>query len=228
MVHSKTTSLPWLPAVTVMPFPHDMSRPAAILRRLRARFFAAAAATDEDRARTALYRAEAARRASAANLPSLTAYLDSLHMSCAASLAMPSDVPRLAQMAGKTNQFNATTIRRTADEIAAIVADPGRRTWTFRLSDSFGDMGLVCYVIYDCAARRVTDFVMSCRAMGRTLEHFALNHVRHALAEEGLSLEGIDFSPTAKNRPFREFLDSIDLSSDLQTHVARLPTPTLF
>ena len=94
--------------------------------------------------------------------------------------------------------------------------------WTFRLSDNFGEMGLVCYVIYDCAVHRITDFVMSCRAMGRTLEHFALNHVRHALAEEGLLLDGIDFAPTAKNAPFREFLDSIDLSADLPTHVVHL------
>ena len=209
-----------LPAVTVMPFPQDMTRPAAILRRLRTRFFASVASTDEDRVRTALYQAEAARRASADKLPSLTAYLDSLGMTCAASLATQSDIPRLAQMAGKTNQFNATTIRRTADEIAAIVADPKRRTWTFRLSDNFGEMGLVCYVIYDCAVRRITDFVMSCRAMGRTLEHFALNHVRHALKEEGMPLRGIDFSPTAKNAPFKAFLDSIEFSSDLATHIA--------
>jgi len=140
-------------------------------------------------------------------------------MTCAAALATPSDIPRLAQMAGKTNQFNATTVRRTADEMAAIVADPNRRTWTFRLSDNFGEMGLVCYIIYDCATRRITDFVMSCRAMGRTLEHFALNHVRRALAREGQTLDGIDFAPTAKNAPFRDFLDSIDLSTDLPTHV---------
>ena len=220
--HERAQMKAHLPAVTVMPFPQDMTRPAAILRRLRTRFFASVASTDEDRVRTALYQAEAARRASAASLPSLTAYLDSLGMTCAASLATPSDIPRLAQMAGKTNQFNATTIRRTADEMAAIVADPNRRTWTFRLSDNFGEMGLVCYVIYDCAARRITDFVMSCRAMGRTLEHFALNHVRHALAVEGLPLDGIDFTPTAKNAPFREFLDSINLSADLTTHVASI------
>ena len=78
-------------------------------------------------------------------------------------------------------------------------------------------MGLVCYVVYDCATARITDFVMSCRAMGRTLEHFAVNHVRHALAAEGLPLGGIDCVATAKNGPFREFLSSLDLSHDAVT-----------
>ena len=219
--HERAQMKAHLPEVAVPPFPSDLTRPASFLRRLEHAFFSSAGQTDEDRIRTEMYRAEAARRASAAARPSLDAYLDSLGMSCAASLATPSDIPRLAQMAGKTNQFNATTIRRTAEEMSALLADPNRRVWTFRLADNFGDMGLVCYVVYDCASFRITDFVMSCRAMGRTLEHFALNHVRRALAAEGLSLRGIDFAPTAKNAPFKAFIDSIDRASDLPTHVAQ-------
>ena len=89
--------------------------------------------------------------------------------------------------------------------------------WTFRAGDAFGEMGLVCYVIYDCATARITDFVMSCRAMGRTLEHFAVNYVRRELAAEGLPLAGIDCVPTAKNGPFRDFLSNLDLSHDAVT-----------
>ena len=117
------------------------------------------------------------------------------------------------------NQFNATTIRRGVDDWTALVADPAKRVWTFRLADAFGEMGLVCYVVYDAASARVTDFVMSCRAMGRTLEHFALNAVRRALAEEGLSLAGIDCVPTAKNGPFRAFLAARGGAHDLTTYV---------
>jgi FkbH-like protein len=121
-------------------------------------------------------------------------------------------------MAGKTNQFNATTIRRSADEMAALVADPMHRVWTFRAGDAFGEMGLVCYVIYDCATARISDFVMSCRAMGRTLEHFAVNYVRRALAAEGLPLGGIDCIPTEKNGPFRDFLSTLNLVRDAVTY----------
>ena len=79
-------------------------------------------------------------------------------------------------------------------------------------------MGLVCYVVYDCATARITDFVMSCRAMGRTLEYFAINYVRRALAAEGLLLGGIDCVSTAKNGPFREFLSTFDLAHDAVTY----------
>ena len=215
--HERAQMKAHLPEVSVPPFPSGLASPAQFLRRLEQYFFASAGATEEDRARTEMYQAEAARRDFARTLPTVQDYLKGLRLTVRAARATAEDVPRLAQMAGKTNQFNATTIRRTAEEMAALVADPAHRVWTFRAGDAFGEMGLVCYVIYDCATARITDFVMSCRAMGRTLEHFAVNHVRHALVAEGLPLGGIDCVVTAKNGPFREFLSSLDLSHDAVT-----------
>ncbi len=215
--HERVQMAAHLPEVAVPPFPSDMSHPAAFLRRIEAAFFSTDWHTAEDGVRTEMYQAEAARRKSAARLPTLSDYLESLHMTCRAAIATLQDVPRLAQMAGKTNQFNATTIRRTADEMKRIVQDRAWRVWTFRLADDFGDMGLVCYIVYSCAGARITDFVMSCRAMGRTLEHYALNHVRRALASEKLPLNGIDFVASAKNAPVKAFLASLNGASDMPT-----------
>ena len=201
-----------LPSVAVPPFPDDLASPAQFLRRLDAAYFASVGVTDEDRSRAAMYRAEGARRDLAAASATLDDYLESLKLTCRAARATEADVPRLAQMAGKTNQFNATTIRRGEDEMRALVNDPSRRVWTFRVKDAFGEMGLVCYVIADPSEGRITDFVMSCRAMGRTIEWFALNHVRRELVQEGVTLRKIDFAPTAKNGPFREFLSRVDLA----------------
>ena len=216
--HERAQMKAHLPEVSVPPFPSDLASPAQFLRRLEQYFFASAGATEEDRARTEMYQAEAARRDFARTLPTVQDYLKGLRLTVRAARATAEDVPRLAQMAGKTNQFNATTIRRTAEEMASLVADPAHRVWTFRAGDAFGEMGLVCYVIYDCATARIADFVMSCRAMGRTLEHFAINYVRRALAAEGLPLGGIDFVSTAKNGPFREFLSTFDLAHDAVTY----------
>lgn len=217
--HERAQMKAHLPLVTVPPFPSDLTHPAQFLRRLDTAFFAGIGGTEEDRARAGMYQAESARRTMAAQAATLDDYLDGLKLTCAPARATEEDVPRLAQMAGKTNQFNATTIRRSAEEISALIADPQKRVWVFRSGDAFGEMGLVCYVVYDVGSARVTDFVMSCRAMGRTLEHFALNHVRHELAAEGLSLAGIDFVPTAKNGPFKAFLAGVDLLHDTATHV---------
>ena len=194
-----------LPEVAVARFPADMAKPRQFLRRLKEYFFSDAGATAEDRLRNADYR----RRDAAEKLRSTFAdageYLDSLSLYVHPALAQESDLDRLAQMAGKTNQFNATTIRRTREDFAALLSDHGKKVFTFKAGDKFGEQGLVCYIVADLPSRRITDFVMSCRAMGRTLEHFAY---RHAEKELGFSAQ-IDFVPSAKNAPFRDFLASL-------------------
>ena len=203
--------------VAVPPF-GPQANAAQTLRRLSTYFFAHLGRTEEDRCRAAMYREETARRAVAAQTASLSDYLESLELRARFARATDADVPRLAQMAGKTNQFNATTRRLAEADFRALLADDAYRVWTVRAADRFGDMGLVCYAIYACATSRLTDFVMSCRAMGRTLEGFVLNHIRAALAEEGRTLVGIDYVPTAKNGPFRTFLEKLDLSCEQPTY----------
>ena len=193
-----------LPEVTVTPFPADMMRPQQFLRRLKEYFFSDTGRTAEDRLRAADY---ARQRMRPLLRPDATRddYLDDLGLWVEPSLAVPGDLDRLAQMAGKTNQFNATTIRRTREEFEELLGRPDHRVFVFRAGDRFGEQGLVCYVVADVAARRITDFVMSCRAMGRTLEQFAYSYVA---AQLGFAPE-IDFVPTAKNAPFAAFLHAL-------------------
>jgi FkbH-like protein len=126
-----------------------------------------------------------------------------LNLEVAPSVARKSDIPRLAQMAGKTNQFNATTIRRDERDFEKLIDDDTKKVFVFRTRDRFAEQGIVCYIVADLTVKRITDFVMSCRAMGRTLEFFAHDYVKKALGED----YPIDYSPTAKNGPFREFLE---------------------
>ena len=193
-----------LPEVAVAPFPDDMSRPRQFLRRLREYFFSGAGRTEEDRLRAADY----ARRA-CASFPagaSRAEYLDGLGLWVRPALASEPDLDRLAQMAGKTNQFNATAIRRTREEFAELLVNRDKKVFVFRAGDRFGEQGLVCYVVVDVPGKRITDFVMSCRAMGRTLEHFAYGYVCDQLG----FTPAVDFVPTAKNAPFAEFLRAVE------------------
>ena len=200
--HERAQMAAHLPEVTVAPW-NGVPSPS-LARRLKEYFFSDMGKTAEDRLRADGYRAEAARREVAARYASVDDYLVDLHLRVAPAAASEADLDRLAQMAGKTNQFNATTLRRTRGEFAALLSDPTKRVFVFRTSDRFGEQGVVCYVVADLAARRLTDFVMSCRAKGRTLEHFAYRHVCDTLGYE----PAIDYAPTAKNAPFKAFLDA--------------------
>ena len=204
--HERAQMSAHLPEVAVAPFPDDMRNPRQFLRRIREYFFADMGKTAEDRLRAADYTAHSAERYAAARIgaSSLDEYLTSLELRVKPSIAGEADLDRLAQMAGKTNQFNATTLRRTRDDFAALVSDPAWRVFAFRTRDKFGEQGLVCYIVVDLQKRRITDFVMSCRAMGRTLENFAFAFVCDSLG----FTPAVDFTPSPKNAPFRQFLES--------------------
>lgn len=189
-----------LPEVAVAPFPKDMSNPAQFLRRLGQYFFSDIGKTDEDRLRAADYASRAKSDVSA--FGTVGEYLESLNLEVAPSLAEKGDIPRLAQMAGKTNQFNATTIRRSEGDFEKLLGDDSKRVFVFRTRDKFAEQGIVCYIVADLTLKRITDFVMSCRAMGRTLEFFAYGYASRVLGED----YPVDFSPTPKNAPFGVFL----------------------
>ncbi|MCQ2389422.1 MAG: HAD-IIIC family phosphatase [Kiritimatiellae bacterium] len=196
--HERVQMRAHLPGVMVPDFDaREGTVPATVLEELGKVQFSGVGETREDFLRTDW-------RPLAATRPD---YLASLGLKVRVARATAADVPRLAQMAGKTNQFNATTIRRTAAEFEALLADAGTEVWTFRARDKFGDMGLVCYVVRESSTGRVTDFVVSCRALGRTLEHFAA---------QKLGFRTFDFVPTAKNAPARAFLDALR-SGDVRT-----------
>ncbi len=202
--HERAQMQAHLPEVTVAPWQGWEAQPneAQLLRRLEQYFFADLGQTAEDALRAADYASPA--RALKIQFADVGDYLRHLDLKVKPSLATAEDIPRLVQMAGKTNQFNATTLRRTAAEFEALLADANQRIFVFRTADKFGEQGIVCYIVVDVAARQATDFVMSCRAMGRTLEHFAYGSVCAALGFE----PSIAFTPTAKNAPFRAFWES--------------------
>lgn len=198
--HERMQMKAHLPEVAVPPFSHP---DGSTIRRLREYFFGNGAVTEEDRLRAADYRAR--QNIKISEYANADEYLDALQLEVCWRKAQEQDLERLAQMAGKTNQFNATTIRRTRQDFAAMLESPNEfSVYVFRTRDRFGKQGIVCYIVVDIAAKRITDFVMSCRAMGRTLEYFAYDSVCRAFGE----MLPVDFVPTAKNKPFKEFLDS--------------------
>ena len=59
----------------------------------------------------------------------------------------PVFLDRIAQLTNKSNQFNLTTRRYTQAEIEALAADPNVITLYGKLTDKYGDNGVVSVVI---------------------------------------------------------------------------------
>ena len=163
--------------------------------------------TKEDAIRTGQYRAESNRQALLASAADMDAYLESLSMEAVVREFTAVDVPRLAQLINKSNQFNLTTRRRTEAEVQALIGQPDYVSFCVRLQDRFGDHGLISIVIGRArgGAIEIDTWLMSCRVLKRQVEEIALNELARLARVKGCSrLEGV-YLPTAKNEMVRDY-----------------------
>jgi FkbH-like protein len=188
-----------LPGVAVPDVGSDVVRFAQIIEQ--GRYFESVSMSEEDLARAGLYRSNASRIQMEAKFADYGEYLDSLEMTAEIARFKPVYLERIAQLTNKTNQFNLTTRRYTLSQIEAIARDDAYISLYGRLSDRFGDNGLITIVLgrREQNTLHIDLWLMSCRVLKRDVEPAMLD----ALAERA-SAAGIDqlmgyYIPTKKN-----------------------------
>ena len=205
-----------LPAVAVPELPDDVSDYVTCLSS--AGYFEAVSFTADDRRRGEQYQANASRETLRGAAASLDDYLRALEMRMECGAFAPVDLGRVTQLINKTNQFNTTTRRYAADEVARLAAAPGHVTLQFRLRDRFGDNGLVSVMILVPDPARpdvlvLDTWVMSCRVFGRQLECAAMNVAIEEARRAGAVAIRADYVPTAKNRDIAGLFPGLGFSA---------------
>jgi FkbH-like protein len=190
-----------LPMVAVPELPAD---PALYVRCIAdAGYFEAVTFTADDLRRGEQYAANSVREALRGESQSLEEFLRGLEMSVSYGPIGPVDLARATQLINKTNQFNPTTRRYSADEVARFAADTGNITLQFRLADRFGDNGLVSVMLLRQAvepgALEIDTWVMSCRVFGRQLENEAMSIAVEAARKRGIKVLRAEYIPTDRN-----------------------------
>jgi FkbH-like protein/FkbM family methyltransferase len=196
------------PAVLTLQLPRDGESLAAFLEHVWA--FDRRAATREDRSRTRMYREDLRRREHRAQSLSLKEFVQGLELRVELAEAEPGELERISQLTLRTNQFNLTTIRRSADEIR-VTLERGARCLTARVADRFGDYGLVGVVLYESRADRydVDSLLLSCRVLGRGVEHALVSQLGRRALDEGKRFVRFSYRPSERNSPALEFITAI-------------------
>ena len=187
------------------------------------RFFEPHNLTSEDSERVGQYHHEAERRELQSAVTDMDAYLESLKMDAVIRELRPVDVPRISQLINKSNQFNLTTRRRTETQVEALMADPATVGFTVRLTDRFGDYGLISIVIgiVNGEELEIDTWLMSCRVLKRQVEEEVLNEiVRLARRRQAAAIRGI-WLPTSKNRMVRDHYASLGFAPVVETEERR-------
>jgi amino acid adenylation domain-containing protein/FkbH-like protein len=167
--------------------------------------------TEEDRKRAEFYRQNRERDEFQQQASSLANFLAGLDLKIDISPLTSDQLPRAAQLTQRTNQFNCTTIRRTEDEMRRL-STLGEREWlTVTVSDRFGKYGLVGLLGYamQAEALAVDTFLLSCRVLGRGVEHRMLRKLGEIARERSLARVDVQFIPSKKNAPALSFLEAM-------------------
>jgi FkbH-like protein len=174
--------------------------------------FDKAAVTQEDARRTAMYRQNAERDSLESSAGDLGAFLASLELKISIAPPADSDWPRVAQLTHRTNQFNFTTRRRSEAEMRALADGPAAATvLAVHVGDRFGDYGLVGVAVALEAgdAIEVDTLLLSCRVLGRGVEHAMVAHLGRLAQARGKARVRLTLVRTPKNEPALAFADSI-------------------
>ena len=183
-------------------------------------YFESVAFTADDSRRGEQYAANASREALLDSSESMDDFLNGLEMSMIFGPFQPVDLARVAQLIGKTNQFNPTTRRHSLEELARLVATDRCITLQFRLVDRFGDNGLVSAMIllpdpHAPDLMEIDTWVMSCRVFGRELEREAMNIAVETARRTGVRAFRADYIPTQKNGVVRELYSNLGFTRAL-------------
>lgn len=167
----------------------------------RNRYFETVSLSADDRKRTEMYRANAQRAALEKTYADYGEYLDGLSMTAEIKPFGQPYLGRIAQLTNKSNQFNLTTRRYTEAEIEEAARDPKKIALYGKLSDRFGDNGVVAVVIgtEKEKALHLDLWLMSCRVLKREMELAMLDETVRRAAERGIEKIVGYYYPTPKN-----------------------------
>lgn len=174
-------------------------------------YFEVISLSEYDKKRNEMYKANALRKSQEENFGDYKEFLKSLEMKAVIKGFDPIHFSRIAQLTNKSNQFNLTTRRFTQAEIEQLAGDFGYITLYGRLSDKFGDNGVVSLIIGRIEERtlHVELWLMSCRVLKRDMEFAMMDALVKACQKRGIDKIKGYYYKTAKNAMVRDFYKSM-------------------
>lgn len=199
-----------LPEVRAPELPEE---PAELARTLiSSLLFETASVTEADKVRVEQYRQDQLRDATQRSFETFDEYLRSLELRGKANRLEDAHMLRAAQLVAKTNQFNLTNRRHDRQQLERIRAQDGAVCLTLELADRFGDYGLIGLLLAAPApdgALEIDTWLLSCRALNRTAEHFFFAELCRVAAAAGVTRLTGSYVPSKKNGQVAELLPGL-------------------
>lgn len=193
------------PGVRVIHLPEDWSQSEFVDHLW---LLDAGVSTAEDRRRAEMYEQELVRVEERKKSSDFAAFLTALNLDIRMEIALESDFDRLSQLAIRTNQFNTTGENFDSAQLRAWSDAVDKEVFAVRVSDRYGDYGLVgCAVVnWSTNSFVVPVLMLSCRVLGRGVEHAILRELAQKASDKGFNTMYLACNDLPRNQPVRAFL----------------------
>ena len=197
-----------LPQVNVVQFPKNPDNIDAFLNSLW--ILDILKTTDEDRKRAEFYKIEKQRTLIRSHSRSFEDFLRKLDLEVSFESLNENNGERLSQLTYRTNQFNFTGLKHSYQELCKLQND-GNNILAVSVKDRFGDYGIVGMMIFRIKNELiiVENYLLSCRVLGRGVEHRMVRELAKIASENGSSKLHFNFIELERNRPALEFLSYV-------------------
>ena len=194
----------------------DIGTPEQYIERIdRNGYFEVTNISADDLKRNEMYQTNIERQKQIGKYTSYEDYLRSLEMVAEIGSFSSTYMSRIAQLTNKSNQFNLTTKRCSLADIEAFARNPEYITLYGKLSDRFGDNGVVSVVWGHIDTKYNTIFhidcwLMSCRVLKRGMESAMMDSLFHKCLKKGIKEIYGYYYPTPKNKMVENFYSEFD------------------
>jgi len=164
--------------------------------------------TYEDKNRTKFYKNEKTRKKTREKFISYDKWLASLKTRVHFEKGNDKNKKRILQLINKTNQINLSTRRISELDLNRLMKNKNCRLLSCKVSDKFGEMGLVGVVSFKLFSNKIVviDFILSCRAFGRSIEKSMLLKIIQVFKKKKINKIIFKYLKTKKNKPCLNFL----------------------
>ena len=192
--------------ITVPDWPKDPCQYVAKLQSLSG--FNTKHLTYEDKNRTKFYHDEKIRKKNQEKFISYEKWLSSLKTKVYFEKGNEKNKKRILQLINKTNQMNLTTRRISETILDKLIKDKDCYLFSCKVEDKFGDMGLVGVVSFKLFSNKIVviDFILSCRAFGRSIEKLMLLKIIQVFKRKNIDNITFKYLKTQKNKLCLDFL----------------------
>jgi len=199
-----------LPEVEVPDFPEKPYELVDFFWQIYHNYFFIYELSEEDLKKTEQYKENFFRNESKKAFTNIDDYLASLNIEIDIMKANKANLPRIAQMTQKTNQFNLTTKRYTEEKLREMIEE-GADIYCANVKDRFGDNGITIAAIFieNDKVVHLDSYLLSCRILGREIEKVTLLKLIEEINRDKNKPIKAQFIPTKKNSIAADFLDNI-------------------